>query len=132
MWTYDSGSGEFHYPNGTLACSGYSGHGDGVNNPFLEDDPDVGPIPLGRYVIGEFLHSPKSGPMTAQLTPVAGTDDYGRSGFEIHGDEIGHVGQELASHGCIILPLQIREAIAASCDTDLEVVCASCCDSSGD
>jgi hypothetical protein len=52
-----------------------------------------------------------------RLTPV-GHDAFGRDGFLIHGDNLTHD----ASTGCIILPPEIRDMIAASEDRDLEVV----------
>ncbi len=31
----------------------YSGHGLGLNNPAMQNVPDVGPLPQGTYVIGD-------------------------------------------------------------------------------
>ena len=61
-----------------------------------------------------------TGPFTLVLAPAPGTETHGRSAFRIHGDSIRLPGT--ASHGCIILPRPVREAIWASGDRDLEVV----------
>ena len=53
------------------------------------------------------------------LTPVGHTAN-GRTNFLIHGDSTNHPGD--ASEGCIVLSRTIRQAIAVSGDTDLEVV----------
>jgi hypothetical protein len=52
--------------------------------------------------------------------PDRGTETFGRSEFRIHGDSIAHPG--MASHGCIILPRAVRDAIWRSGDRALEVV----------
>jgi len=117
-WQYHQKSGELFY-NGEFVKTGYSGKGAGKNNPELEDTPKVGPIPCGHYSIGPaFTHASK-GPVVMRLTPV-GHDACGRTGFLIHGDSRSHPGT--ASEGCIILERAIRESIATSQDTALEVV----------
>jgi hypothetical protein len=120
MWTYNSANGNLSR-NGELIGTGYSGRGGGLNNPAADGVADVGPIPAGSWIIGDFFDDPGGkGPVVCHLTPAPGTDDLGRSGFMIHGDnqEMNHT----ASEGCIILPRAIREQIAASGDTDLQVV----------
>lgn len=87
-------------------CNGYSGHGKGVNNPDMQDVPDVGPIPSGTYAIGQTEDSIKLGPHVHAVTPLPGTRTYGRSGFYIHGDSMEHPG--MASHGCVIVPRWVR------------------------
>jgi hypothetical protein len=53
-----------------------------------------------------------------RLQPDASTNVCGRSGLLIHGDNtIG-----IASAGCIILPLAVRQTIGGSTDTNLTVV----------
>ena len=68
--------------NTTITCSGASGN----NNPDNQNLRNVGPIPTGGWFIG----SPNSRNW-ASLTPQAGTNTYGRSGFifmdgELHTD----------------------------------------------
>ena len=122
MWTYESSTGILRDDAGKTVGVGYSGHGPGVNNASYEDVKDVGPIPQGRYTIGAAHSNPKLGPMAMALTPCAGTDTHGRSGFYMHGDDVHHIGQELASEGCIIQGPETRERVSASTDRDLLVV----------
>jgi hypothetical protein len=127
MWTYHSDSGVIEH-NGQPISRGYSGHApngrgvapDGVNNPALESDPDVGPIPRGQYEIGEFFDDPEKGPIVAHLTPLPETCTFNRSGFMIHGDNVAN--NQSASLGCIILMHTIRVMIATSGDVSLMVV----------
>lgn len=117
-WWYEQANGTLSQ-NGTIVASGYSGHGDGKNNPALQNVPDVGPIPVGSYSIGEPCDTQTHGPYVLRLTPDAKNDMCGRAGFLIHGDSKEHPGT--ASHGCIILPRAVREQIWASGDRILEV-----------
>lgn len=105
---------------------GYSGRGEGKNNPDKESVRTVGPIPRGYWRIGEPYNSSRVGPRTI---PVYKLDDRpgddidaitGRSAFRIHGDSIRAPGT--ASQGCIILPRIIREQIIASDHEILRVV----------
>jgi hypothetical protein len=121
MWTYDSARGDWSH-DGISVAKGYSGHGDGLNNPSMDAIHDVGPIPVGSWLIGKPFDAPDTGPFSIPLSPCEGTQAWGRSGFRIHGDEIAEAGKELASHGCIILPRGVRELIAESGDTELTVV----------
>lgn len=120
MWIYNSSNGSL-IRNGTLAGIGYSGHGQGLNAPTLEQVHNVGPIPRGIWSISPFFDDPGGkGPIVARLSPEGDTDTFGRSGFMIHGDN--KADDESASHGCIILARVLREQIAASGDTSLQVV----------
>lgn len=122
MWVYSQSSGSLSR-DGNVVGVGYSGFGDGKNNPILQDHPDFGPIPQGRYSIGppECMDSPgPHGPFVMRLTPDQTNQMFSRSGFLLHGDSIVAPGS--ASHGCIIMGRLIREAVAASGDTELAVV----------
>lgn len=121
-WVYSQTTGELADPNGALAGRGYSGHGDGLNATEFQNVPDVGPIPEGTWQIVASMDTDTHGPFVLVLEPLNGTETFGRSGFLIHGDEIEHPGQHLASHGCIVLARSMREAIWASTDHTLEVV----------
>lgn len=122
MWTYVQNSGTLIDPEGRAQGGLYSGHGPGVNNPAMQDIADVGPIPTGVWRMGEAGDNNKTGPLSIPLEAEAETQSFGRSGFLIHGDEIEHPGERLASHGCIIAPRSVREALAASPDRRLEVI----------
>lgn len=118
-WVYDQSLGTLSY--GTyLAGSGYSGAGNGQNNPQMEMDANLGPIPQGQYQIQAPVDDPHMGPYALELLPTGGQNMYGRSGFFIHGDSVEHPGS--ASEGCIIMPRAVREQIWESGDTLLQVV----------
>jgi hypothetical protein len=116
-WFYDQSSGELRH-NGEFEGTGYSGTGNGRNNPSAQDLPNTGPIPQGKYHIGPAYAHPHLGPCVMNLDPIEGTNTFGRSLFRIHGDNARHD----ASEGCIILGPSIRKLIAASGDHDLEVM----------
>src|SRR5438552_12408628 len=116
MWKYVQQTGEV-FRNGTLVDTGYSGAGNGRNNPLKECEHNIGPTPRGYYSIGAEITAPT--PVTLPLTP----DDPNycsppRSGFLIHGDN----STGTASTGCIILKRLTREQIRDSEDTRLQVV----------
>lgn len=120
MWTYVQHTGEFLH-NGLQVATGYSGCGLGKNNPDLQYVSGVGPLPCGTFDIGPSTNSAHTGQHIMHLTPNPATQEmFGRGDFEIHGDSKEHPG--MASHGCIILPLLVREQITASGDTKLEVI----------
>jgi lipoprotein-anchoring transpeptidase ErfK/SrfK len=116
MWTYRSSDGELCH-DGVFRGTGYSGAAEGRNNPGLESMQSIGPIPRGRYRIGAPYTSEHLGPLVMALDPV-GHSAYGRTLFRIHGDNARHD----ASHGCIVLGPGLRQEIAGSADTELEVV----------
>lgn len=120
MWRYVQATGELLL-DGEHAGAGYSGFGAGRNNPSAQTLSNIGPLPEGFYAIGEptDLNGGAHGPFVLPLTPEPDTQTFGRSGFLIHGDSIGHPGT--ASHGCIILARVLRERIAASGDAVLYV-----------
>lgn len=119
-WRWDQSAGELTR-DGELVSRGYAGRGRGKNNPALQDAPGLGPIPRGAWSITALrLTGASTGPYTIVLEPRPDTDTCGRSAFRIHGDSLAHPGE--ASHGCIILPRKVREAVWASGDRDLVVV----------
>ena len=122
MWVYHQSSGRLTRDDVEIAV-GYSGIGEGKNNPALQGVHDVGPIPRGFWSLGPVqcvTTSGPHGPFVIPLLPNAGTNTHGREGFLIHGDSVQHPGS--ASHGCIILPRAIREEMVAVHDPDLEIV----------
>jgi len=122
MWIYTQSTGELWHDDQPIAI-GYSGFGEGKNNPALEAVHGVGPIPRGFYDIGAPTDVDAPGPLGAyvlRLTPRPGTDTHGREGFWLHGDAIAHPGS--ASHGCIIAARWARMHIGQSGDTLLRVI----------
>jgi len=118
MWKYVQTTGEM-FQNGNLVDRGYSGTGAGRDNPSMECEINVGPIPRGYYNINPAVDHPRTGPVTMPLTPS--DPNYckpPRTGFMIHGDN--STGN--ASTGCIILKRSTRERIRDSGDKSLQVV----------
>lgn len=117
-WSYSQSTGALSL-DGTFIGTGYSGNGEGLDNPDFQNVPDVGPIPEGTYTIGPASTHPGKGPVVMALDPDPSNEMFGRSGFLIHGDTAAM--NHTASDGCIILSRDIREQIAASEDTVLIV-----------
>lgn len=116
MWVYSQSAAKLTHNGATF--QGYSGTGAGRNNAKMQAAVAVGPIPQGKYTIGQGYQSPHLGPVVMNLDPEVGTDTFGRSLFRIHGNN----SRNDASHGCIILDRPTRDLIAASQDRELEVV----------
>ena len=116
-YTYSQSTGELTQ-DGAFVGTGYSGTGDGRNNPDMQNVPDVGPLPQGNYTIGAEYDDAHLGPCVMALSPDLLTDTFGRSLFRIHGDNA----RNDASHGCVILGPAIRHAIADGDDRKLTVI----------
>lgn len=117
-WRWEQSTGHLFHDDQFLA-SGYSGFPPHTNKPESEQIKGLGVIPKGRYHIGNPYDSPNVGPFALPLEAYPETATFGRGDFRIHGDSRVNPGS--ASHGCIILTRQIREAIAKSGDKTLEV-----------
>lgn len=122
MWTWEISKGRLLTPAGSPFAIGYSGAPDGINDPTKIDMPDVGPIPVGQWNVGDPIDDAETGPFSLPLTPAEGTDTFGRTAFLIHGDSVLLAGLQKASKGCVILGRFAREAIANSSDHVLDVV----------
>jgi hypothetical protein len=120
MMTYRQSTGELSNEGGLIA-TGYSGHGEGLNNPALQNVPNVGPVPRGNYTLGP-PHDPVDhlGPVAMPLNPAADNQMFGRFGFFMHGDDAAM--DHSASDGCIIMPHNIRVLVAGFIDRRLVVV----------
>jgi len=86
----------------------------------MQNVPNVGPIPQGTYDIGQQVDSPNTGPGVLPLTPQSNENMYGRSAFQIHGDN--RRGNQSASQGCMIFGRDTRNRINNSGDNVLVVV----------
>lgn len=117
MWVYEQVTGRLTEDD-LLVGRGYSGTGEGRNNPDMQSTPNVGPIPEGGYTIGAPYDHPHLGPHVLNLIPDPANQMFGRTDFRIHGNNMAND----ASHGCIILSRPLREAISASHDNRLVVV----------
>lgn len=125
MWIYHQGSGILQSPELLYVTAGYSGHGEGLNNPDAQDIHDIGPVPRGDWIIGKGWRHPLLGPVAMPLRWVRGpcgepVVPNGRFGFYIHGDN--SKGDRSASNGCIVLDHPWRVLIDASTDRALRVV----------
>lgn len=100
----------------------WSGHGQAHNNPAMEKVQKIGPLPAGIYGIGvlEAQHGHLGRDVMA-LTPLPGTNTFGRSAFYMHGDSDGDVDFS-ASEGCIIAPHNIRILVNAMTDRRIKVI----------
>ena len=127
-WQYSQSTGNLVYVDRltgqiTPVTVGYSGYGVGLNNPQTQQTPNIGPIPQGTWTIQQQQNNvTQTGvrlPGSMRLTPWAGTNTFGRSGFLIHG---GDFTTRSSSAGCIVLPPHIRNRIANSGDDELRVI----------
>lgn len=119
MWTFNQQTGDVGC-NGRVLGKAYSGHGEGKNNPAMEQLRETGPIPRGLYTIGVPRKYPELGADAMPLTPAEGTDTFGRAGFYWHGDSAEHPGE--ASHGCIVSDHGLRLEAWYSGDHELQVI----------
>ena len=119
-WTYSQKTGELQQ-DGQHVATGYSGAGEGKNNPEMQSVRNVGPIPQGDWTImGPPVNTAEHGPYVLRLTPKDDTETFGRDGFLVHGDSKNTPGS--ASHGCVIMPRSVREQVWNSGDRELQVV----------
>jgi hypothetical protein len=122
--TYSQSTGQMRDAAGVLLGTGYAGHGAGVNNPAMQDQENIGPLPQGIYTIDPPVNTTTHGPYVMWLTPDPANQMHGRCGFGIHDDEIAHPGEKLASTGCIVISYAARLAIwkeASATDRKLRV-----------
>ena len=118
-WNYYQATGKLAHDGADVAL-GYSGAGEGKNNPDDQTIHNVGPIPRGGYTINAPQDTVTHGPYVLPLTPDPANEMFGRAGFLMHGDSVVHPGT--ASEGCIIMPRAVREQVWASGDPALSVV----------
>jgi hypothetical protein len=123
-WTYSQSNGELTDPNGNLVAHGYAGgncgkNPEGKNNPDMQDQPCIGPLPQGDYIFSEVVDSPKTGHFTIILVPDPSNEMFGRDDFRVHGDSIIHPG--CASEGCIVTSLGVRTNMFNSADKAIKV-----------
>jgi Tlde1 domain len=120
MWTFVQQTGAI-LQNGEPKGAGYSGNGTGKNNPAMQADRNVGPIPSGFYTIAGLINEdPACGEYVLTLVPDATNEMFGRGGFRWHGDSIEYPGQ--ASHGCIVSARPLRVDAWEGRDHNLQVV----------
>ncbi len=117
MWVYCQQTGELFDERGVLIATGYAGgncgaNPAGINNPLMQSQRCIGPIPIGTYTVGIPLPNGKLGPFALPLIPDGTNEMFGRSAFFMHGDTSAL--NQSASEGCIIMPRAVREKFHAS------------------
>lgn len=121
MWIYEQISGRLYQDTDLeTVYVGYSGHGEGKNNPDLQHVKNVGPCPVGFYEVGAPYDSIDHGPYVMRLKPSPDNEMHGRGSFLVHGDSKKAPGD--ASHGCLVFSRGAREALGTSGDRWLKVV----------
>jgi len=125
MWTYEQSTGKLYSPDGLHVATGYAGGNGGanpagVNNHAMQDERNIGPLPVGAYVMDGVVSESHLGPMVIPLVYERSNQMFGRNGFYIHGDRSSPA--RSASEGCIILPRAVREEMIASTDKQLVVI----------
>lgn len=132
-WEYSQSTGQLTYVDNqtgvrTPVATGYSGNGLGLNNPAMQNEPNVGPIPQGTWAVGpqqtNIINSGTPNQVTLpafmRLTPDPGTNTFNRGGFIIHGDNPAR--NRTASEGCPVFDRPTRNQIGNSGDTIWRVV----------
>ena len=118
--TYAQKTGELQQ-DGEQVATGYSGAGEGKNNPEMQSVRNVGPIPQGDWTItGPSINTADHGPYVLRLTPKNETQTFGRGGFLVHGESKSAPGT--ASHRGVIIPRTVREQVWNSGDRGLQLV----------
>jgi hypothetical protein len=124
MWKFQQSTGGLFGPEGTLMATGYAGgnlgrNPEGKNNPHMQFIKNVGPLPQGRYSLGEPVEHATLGPFAIPLIPDPANNMGGRGDFYCHGDTTPPGN---ASEGCIVMPRSVRDLMWASDDHQLEVI----------
>lgn len=120
MLTYVIQTGRLYDEDFKCKAIGYSGFGEGYNNPSFMDKINIGPIPKGKWKIFSKINSVDMGECVLPLIPHDSTNTFGRGNFYIHGDNKEH--NCTASKGCIVLSLSVREFLNDSTDKILNVI----------
>jgi Protein of unknown function (DUF2778) len=123
MWRYEQSTGKLFDPSNIHIYTGYAGgncgeNPEGINNSNLQGVKCVGPLPTGKYTMGEVVLKSHLGPFAIPLIPFPENKMYGRGDFYIHGDTSK---PRMASEGCIIMPHIVRVRMAGSPDRIVEV-----------
>jgi len=92
MWIFESSTGEWFDPNGTFLVKGYAGgscgkNPEGINNPKLQGEAKIGPLPEGLYTLGNLVLESHLGKFAISLVPDPSNNMMGRGDFYVHGDE---------------------------------------------
>ena len=120
-WIYHQRTGDLFHDDAFVG-TGYSGAGtsfaEGRNNTSMETVKKKGPIPRGKWLIGNIKQGTHMGPLAITLSPLDGTNTFKRSGFFVHGNNNANN----ASEGCVILAKGIRTDLIHSYDKSFSVI----------
>jgi len=119
-YTYKIGLHSLYRDGNLVTQDGYSGFPPHKNDAKACSIQNVGPLPFGGYTIRDFCDHPMLGVLAAYLDPSVGNSMMGRGGFYIHGDSSAHPGE--SSHGCIVLPHDVRLMMSECPDRWLTVL----------
>ena len=118
-WVYKVKEAKF-YLDGTFKFNAlYAGAGGYYNDPSQQCVKNKGPLPAGKYKIGNPFQHTTAGGYVLRLTADSSNNMCGRDGFLIHGDSGSRPGE--ASNGCIVVLLNHRIEIHTSKDRVLVV-----------
>ena len=106
---YEQATGRLLEDDGKVIGIGWAGHLQGRNNPAMQDVKGVGPLPKGKYMVGDPEDGTHLGPLAFPLTPDPANEMFGRNAFFIHGASAEH--PALSSDGCIIQGRIAREYV---------------------
>lgn len=120
MWRFEQSTGKLRDSDSNVVGFGYSGAAEGKNNPLMQEQHKVGPIPVGLYIIQPPQDTVTHGLYVLPLIAFPENQMFGRYGFLMHGDSIVHPGT--ASQGCVIQPRDVRELVWRSGDHVLKVI----------
>ncbi|OXJ06775.1 tlde1 domain-containing protein [Burkholderia sp. AU6039] len=119
-WQYSQKTGRLTHDGDPVIEQGYSGRAAGKNNPDMQDQIGLGPIPTGSYSVSAPFEHSHAGACTMRLTPDGDTDTHRRTGFLIHADDPAH--PRPISDGCIVVDRRVCKRIWSSLDQQLNVV----------
>ena len=116
---YEQATGNLYSEDGVIAATGYAGgncgkNPEGKNNPSMQADQCIGPLPQGVYSLGTPVEGTHLGAYAVPLIPDPSNNMLGRGRFYLHGDTTPSGN---ASEGCIIMPRAVREEVVKSGDT---------------
>lgn len=109
MLFYVQSTGEL-WDGETLLATGYAGRAPALNDPAKDHVLNTGPLPRGRYVLGNAANGTHLGPVAIPLLPIHANNMHGRGGFYIHADNAQQ--NHSASEGCIVVPIKARQVLA--------------------
>ena len=66
---YEQVTGRLSEDDGKVIGFGWAGHLQGKNNPDMENIKGVGPLPKGKYTVGDPEDGTHLGPLAFPLTP---------------------------------------------------------------